>query len=132
MSIVKNIGDYLHAVKAAVQNKDKIIEALRISAAIKNKVELKHDIEITDEVVAEIMRRKDICRECPFNSDNARKLGIYDSPLPYTNCIHCSCRIGYDNSKEYCASCSCGLSVFNANNPDKAVPLKWGPIVQKK
>lgn len=132
MSIVKNIGEYLHAIKAAAQNGDKIIEALRISAAIKNKVELRHDVEITDEAIAEIMRRKDICKECPFNSDNARKLGIYDSSLPYTNCIHCSCRICGDNTKEYCLSCQCGLAIFNQHNPDKAVPLKWEAYVPIK
>ena len=51
---IKSIGEYVNAVKLGIQNGDKIIEALTIGAQVKNG-------KITDEALAEIWRRKDIC-----------------------------------------------------------------------
>lgn len=113
------LKDYLSIVKAGIKNGDKIIEALTVSAQVKNG-------EITDEALAEILRRKDICASCPFNSANAAKLTGYSSHIPYQHCILCICRIGGEDTKEYCLSCNCGISELNKRNPHlPETPLKW-------
>jgi len=121
MSIGKTIHEYLDMVKNGVKNGDKIIEAIRTSAKIKEGLS-----EVSEEAIAEIMRRKDICAICPFNSRNAKKERGYSSSLPFEHCTQCQCRIGYDDSKEYCLSCQCGLSEWNRRNPElEPMKLKW-------
>lgn len=139
MSIIKSIGEYLTVVKRAVQNGDKIIEAIRTSAAVKRKKELIElglpvdEFEISDEAVAEIMRRKEICAVCPFNSANAKILRNYSSDIPYQHCVLCSCKIGGNSSKEYCLSCKCGADAWNKRNPDlPKIDLKWDSFVETK
>ena len=128
MKIVKAIGEYLNMVKNGVKNGDKIIEALWVSAQMK---ENNVGSTITEEAVAEILKRKDICATCPFNSRNASKERSYTSTLPFEHCTLCKCRIGYDDSKEYCLSCNCGIEAWNQRNPDKpAQPLKWTAFKQ--
>jgi hypothetical protein len=123
MTGIKSIGEYLTAVKRGIQNGDKIVESMWIAAQIK-----KGNETITEGAIAEIMRRKDICVQCPFNSANAKKAGTYNSSLPYEHCILCSCRIGGDDTKEYCLSCECGVSVWNKNHPPtQQMQVKWGP-----
>lgn len=128
MNAVKSIGEYLNAVKLGIQNGDKIIEALTISTQAKNG-------KISDEALAEIWRRKDICETCPFNSKNAKAAKTYNSSLPYEHCILCKCRVGYDDSKEYCLSCTCGVQVWNEQNPNQKMEVKWesfDPTIDKK
>jgi hypothetical protein len=125
MNPIKTLSEYLVAVRNGIQNGDKIIEGLMIAAQVRNK-------EISDEALAEILRRKDICSSCPFNSKNAKEAKTYNSSLPYEHCILCSCRIGYDDSKEYCLSCNCGVTVWNKNHPDKKMEVKWTAFENNK
>lgn len=123
MNILKNVGEYVRMVKDGIKNGDKIIEAMKISAVLKDG---NKDHKITDEAIAEILRRKDICAVCPFNSRNAKEQRGYTSALPFEHCTLCKCRIGYDDSKEYCLSCNCGMEAWNERNPDKTpLELKW-------
>ena len=84
------------------------------------------------EAVAEIMRRKDICAVCPYNSKNCEAHGMLPLDVDFEHCIHCTCRIGGDDTKEYCLSCNCGLTVWNKNNPDNQIPVKWVAFEEKK
>lgn len=121
MSLIKKLSTYLDIVKQGIRNKDQIIEALGVSAAVKNG-------RITSEALAVILKRRDICAACPFNSDNAIKAGIYipDEGRNFRHCILCYCRIGYDDSKEFCLSCNCGARSWNERNPDKPpMEVKW-------
>lgn len=120
---IKAIGEYVKMVKDGVANGDKIIEALSISAQVKNET-------ISDEALAEIWRRKDICAACPFNSRNAKTAKTYNSSLPFEHCILCKCRIGYDDSKEYCLTCTCGVQVWNEKNPTQQMEVKWEAFEQ--
>lgn len=120
MSIVKTISEYLDLVKKGIANKDKIIEAIKTASEIKNNTG-----EISDEAIAEIIRRKEICANCEFNSKNAKEIFGYKSHIPYVHCVQCSCRIGGDDTKEYCLSCNCGLTEYNKNNPNDIRALKW-------
>lgn len=116
------LKDYLHIVKEGIKNKDKIIEALVVSSQVKNN-------NVEPEALAEILKRKEICASCPFNSDNAAKLSGYKVPLGYgTHCILCICRIGGEDTKEYCLSCNCGINELNKRNAKIGIPpqpLKW-------
>lgn len=123
-SILKTVKDYTEAVINGITNGDKIIEALIISAKVKN-----GSGEITPEELAEILRRKEICESCQFNSKNATAKGTYSSTLAYTHCCLCKCRIGYEDSKEYCLSCNCGAEAFNEANPHlKPIEVKWTAV----
>ena len=123
-NLLKKIKDYTEAVINGINNGDKIIEALIIATKVKN-----GSGEITPEELAEILRRKELCEECQFNSKNANKTGLYSSELAYTHCTLCKCRIGYDDSKEYCLSCNCGADAFNkANLHLKPIEVKWTAV----
>jgi hypothetical protein len=110
--------DYLGLVLNGIKNGDKIIEAMVVSSQIKNGTAMAEEI-------AEIMKRKEICANCPFNSKNAAAHGLQKFDLPFDHCIHCKCRIGGDDTKEYCLTCNCGITEWNKRNPDKQLPLKW-------
>ena len=139
MNIIKSIGEYVELVKNGVQNGDKIIEAIRTSAKVKEQ-EKRKDLglaaevdDISDEAVAEIMKRKEICAGCPFNSKNTAKLRNYSSVLPFTHCTLCKCRIGENDSKEYCLSCTCGAESWNNRNPHlPPMELKWTAFETKQ
>lgn len=138
MNIIKSIGEYAELVKKGVQNGDKIIEGIRVSAKIKEQKKrealgLPHlENEISDEAVAEIILRKELCANCEFNSKNAEKLRDYSSSIPFTHCTLCKCRIGEDNSKEYCLSCNCGMEAWNNRNPHlPPMELKWRAFEKK-
>lgn len=120
MSVIKTISDYVQIVKRGIENKDQIIEAIRTSSEIKNKTG-----EVSDEAIAEIMMRKDICANCEFNSKNAKVIFNYDSNIPFQHCIKCLCRIGGEDSKEYCLSCQCGMTEHNKQFPNDQKPLRW-------
>lgn len=125
MTLGKAIKEYLDLVKNGIKNRDQIIEGIRNAAAVKEGNPI-----ITDEMVAEIMRRKDICAACPFNSEHAKKRG-YESSLPFQHCTLCKCRIGAEDSKEYCLSCECGMKAWNLMNPDlPPMELKWKAFIQ--
>jgi hypothetical protein len=116
---MKLFTEYLELVRNGIKNGDKIIEALMVSAQVKNG-------KISDEALAEIMRRKEICAGCQFNSDNAKRDRNYNSYLPFTHCTLCKCRIGGNDTKEYCLTCNCGALAWNERNPDKKpMELKW-------
>lgn len=120
------LKDWITVVKNGILNGDKIIEAMIVAAKVKN-----GSADISAEAIAEIMKRKEICKTCPFNSENAPKHGLAIFDLPFTHCIFCKCRIGADDSKEYCLSCQCGITEWNKHNPDKELSLKWDSFEQK-
>lgn len=116
------IKDYLRIIRDGIKNGDKIIEALIVSAKVKNG-------NINDEALAEIMKRKELCASCPFNSIIAKEQRGYEDPAPLKgvpHCILCRCRIQGNDTKEYCLSCNCGMQAWNERNPDKKpMELKW-------
>lgn len=139
MSVKKTIKEYLEVVRNGIVNGDKIIEALRVSAQLKEIKDRQEegistdDIHISDEAIAEIMRRKDLCAGCEFNSENRKKITNYSSSLGFTHCTLCKCRIGYEDSKEYCLSCECGMAAWNKRNPElPQMKLKWEAFKENK
>jgi predicted nucleic acid-binding Zn ribbon protein len=116
---MSKIKDWLTVVKAGVKNGDKIVEAIWVSTQIKN------EGQVSVEAVAEIMKRKEICASCPYNSKNAPEHGLTALDVPFQHCIFCACRIGGDDTKEYCLSCNCGIKEYNKRNPETPMELKW-------
>lgn len=118
------IKDYLTVVKNGIANGDKIIESIWVSTQVKNGT-------VSEKAVAEIMKRKEICAGCPFNSLNAAANGMKPLDVSFQHCILCTCRIGGDDTKEYCLSCKCGISEYNRQHPDKPLPLKWEAFTEE-
>lgn len=122
---MNSISDYLKLVKAGIQNGDKIISALAVAAQVKNG-------RISAEALAEILRRKDICSSCPFNSKNVTDKSLLNPAVTFKEyCVHCLCRLGGNNSKEYCLKCTCGISEYNKKHPETPMELKWEPFIEK-
>lgn len=119
------IKDYISLVVNGLKNGDKIIEAMVVGAQVKNG-------SASTEEIAEIMKRKEICAACPFNSKNAAAHGLKAHDLPFEHCIHCKCRIGGSDTKEFCLTCNCGITEWNKRNPDQQMPLKWKAIRNEK
>lgn len=120
------IKDYLNIVRAGIKNGDKIIESLVVASQVKNGT-------ASEGAIAEILRRKEICANCPFNSKNAKRDRGYNSSIPFEHCTLCLCRIGADDSKEACLSCTCGINEWNKRNQDKPpMEVKWGPYTETK
>lgn len=72
-----------------------------------------------------IIGRRLICSQCPYNSVNAVKLGIYKTERTDPHCIHCGCNIKY---KTAALTEDCGISVYNEEHQDNPMPLKWNKI----
>lgn len=138
MSLIKGIGEYVNMVKNGVKNGDKIIEGIRTAALVKEQTKRNDlgetgDVIISDEAIAEIMKRKDLCASCEFNSRNAKAQRNYSSSLPFEHCTLCKCRIGYEDGKEYCLSCNCGILAWNERNPTlPPMELKWTAFEENK
>ena len=119
MSLIKTINEYVNLVKNGIKNKDQIIEGLIKGAAVKNG-------EVNEIDLAEILKRKDICASCPFNSAIGIANGTYRSNLPFQHCQLCQCRIGGEDTKEYCLSCNCGAEAYNKMYPHlPALEVRW-------
>lgn len=111
------IMEYLKLIPTVIENKEKIIEG------IANNIKSNFGTLPEDEQ-KEIARRQLICKECPFNSSNA----VSNPALNYKSnrfdehCIHCGCNIQLKTSS---LLSNCGIEIYNANHPDKQIPLRW-------
>ena len=68
-----------------------------------------------------IMKRRDTCNTCEFNSKNAKLIG-YETEREDYHCSMCGCPIA---SRTASLLSNCGIEVWNAENPDHIMPLKW-------
>lgn len=104
-------------IKLFLQNYKNIFEG--IFTVIKFQFLKKEDKE-------EIRRRRKICAECIFMSENYKKLG-YKSNRPDKHCSLCQCNIFL---KTACLGCNCGIEKYNKEN-NTNTELKWKAIKQK-
>lgn len=113
--MLNRIKEYISLLPRIIKNADLIAEG------VINKL---NESSLTENEKFEIVKRKLICEECPFNSKNA----VHIKELNYKteriddHCIQCSCNI---DLKTHSLESRCGLSVYNAKNPNNQVPLKW-------
>ena len=113
--MLKAIKEYISLLPRVIDNAELIAEG------ILNKL---NESSLSEEEKFEIVRRSLICKECPFNSENASKIKDlnYKSDRPDAHCIHCGCNI---ELKTHSLASKCGISVYNTKNPTKQIPLKW-------
>ena len=107
--------EYIKLIPTAIQNADKIVEGVIANT------KLKHGNLPPDEV-EEIIRRRVICKACPYMSENAKKAGITTSKRPDEFCIQCNCNIDYKTSS---LTSNCGIEMYNKRNPRNPIELKW-------
>lgn len=78
---------------------------------------------LPEDQVEVIVRRRLICSECPFMSENAKKLSNYKSSREDKHCILCSCPI---ISKTASLDSICGAKYYNDTHVDKPqLEVKW-------
>lgn len=111
------IKDYINLIPNALKNSDKIVEG------IINKVKMDLGV-LSKEEQDEVIRRRLICADCPFTSSNAvanKSLG-YSTDRIDEHCVHCGCNIELKTSS---LQSNCGIEVWNRDNPDSKIDLKW-------
>lgn len=114
------ITEYIKALGEAIKHPQLVIEGW-INDAKLNRGDLKSD------EMAEVLRRRAICEECPFFSVNAVKDGNYITQRQDPHCIQCGCPIA---KKTASLESSCGIEIYNRKNKDNQIPLKWGPFIK--
>lgn len=111
---MSSITEYLKLLPLAWKNRDKIVEGV-ITKVKQNIGTLPEDEE------QEIIRRNIICTICPFMSTNAKKEGYKTDRLD-DFCTLCNCSLILKTSS---LSSDCGASIWNEDNPDDQIPLRW-------
>jgi len=120
---MSKLSEYLALIPKALPNSKEII------IGIMKAVELKYNLLPEDEK-SEIVKRRIICKECPFNSNNAKiseeyfiLMGKnYDTDREDEHCSFCGCGL---NTRTSSLTSNCGIETWNDNNPTKKLSLKW-------
>lgn len=120
------IKEYFKLIGKGIENFDSVL------AGIVNDVKLKFG-HIQPEIQDEIIRRRLICKTCPFNNENATTSQefktinngqVYKDLANRTDlhCAICHCNVDYKTAS---MMEKCGLSYYNDLNPNNKLPLKW-------
>ena len=114
---LKGVKEYFQMIPAIAQNLPKIWEGTV------NQVKESFHMLAEDEQ-AEIIRRRIICAECPFNSSNAVVQLGYESSRIDEHCIMCGCTIA---RKTASLASNCGIDACNATplDPDSHCKNKY-------
>lgn len=121
---MSKLSEYITLIPGALANTPSIIKA------VTNEVMLKYD-KLPEEEKKVIVERRLICNECPFNSVNA-KTSVefksltghhYETAREDVHCSFCGCNTDTRTSG---LDKPCGIQTWNANNPTRKLPLKWG------
>lgn len=107
--------EYLKLLPEGFKNRDLVFEGLV------NKVKEKFKL-LPEDQQEEIIRRRVICEACPFNSENAKELTGFKTDRIDKFCIHCNCNLELKTSS---LQSKCGIDIWNRNNPEEQMPLKW-------
>jgi len=94
------LNEYLTMVKKGLPKLDNIIEGWV------NDIKLQKG-ELPEEEVIEILKRREICHTCPFNSENAKTSEDYFTTF----------KENYKTEREelHCSVCSCGIKKKTAS-----------------
>lgn len=114
---MSKLTEYLKLIPTAAKNLNKIGEGLI------NDTLLKHG-KLSKDEEEEILRRREICKSCPFMSENAKSNPNlnYKTAREEEHCIQCGCPI---NTKTAALSVNCGIETYNSKNQNNKLPLKW-------
>lgn len=110
--------EYIKLIPRGIKNLDKVVEGLTNQVRIELGTIPQDDLEI-------IVGRRLICGECPYLSTNAVKLGLYTTDRTDEHCTHCGCPI---STRTASLDSDCGIEVYNKDNPDSPLKLKWEKV----
>lgn len=120
---MSKLTEWIKLVPKVLKNPDKVLEGWI------NDIKLEHG-DLSEDKIEEILRRRAICFECPFNSEKAKTSEEYKSlygknyqiQLEELHCSVCSCFI---DKKTASLSSDCGLNYYNEKHPNNKQNLKW-------
>lgn len=120
---MSKLSEYISLFPKGIKNADKIF------AGIIKSVQLEHG-KLPDREKEEIIRRRVICQNCPFNSVNARTSEEYIeltgkhyvTERHSLHCSFCGCPI---KTKSSSLNSDCGITTWNEKHPEKQLELKW-------
>lgn len=115
--------EYLKLIPRGLPNSKQILESIVTDVQMRLG-------KLPEKEQSEIIRRRLICATCPFMSKNAttsleytRLTGkSYITKRDDAHCSFCGCEL---NMRTRALSSNCGIEVWNKNNPDNTLPLKW-------
>src|SRR5687768_15479394 len=115
--------EYLNLIPRGLPNSKQILESIITDVQIRLG-------KLPEKQQEEIIRRRVICKGCPFMSKNAktsfeyvRLTGkSYKTKRDDEHCSFCGCEL---NMRTRSLNSSCGIETWNKNNPDNILPLKW-------
>jgi hypothetical protein len=115
--------EYANLVQKGVKNLPQILDGAR------TKVMQKFNMLEKDEQ-KEIVRRMDICLQCPYNSENATNGDAYKNLFgrkyqhhrPDLHCSLCGCNLELKTSS---LDSACGGRSHNENYPKAPVEVRW-------
>ena len=110
------ITEYIQLIPRVLKNRVNIVEG------IINSVKLEFNT-LPKEEQDEIIRRRLICKSCPFMSENAKNdvNQNYKTDRLDEHCSMCKCNIQLKTSS---LESNCGIEYYNENNDNK-LELKW-------
>lgn len=120
---MSQIAEYIKLIPSAIPNADKIVKSIVTDVQFKMG-------NLSEDKKAELVRRRVICKGCPFMSLNAKTSEEYKSltgehyktSRKEEHCAMCGC--GTKNKTASFES-NCGLESWNKDHPNNEQPLKW-------
>lgn len=115
--------EYIKLLPEGLKNAPSVVEG------IVNNVKLEFGT-LDEDKKEEIVRRRVICKGCPFMSENAKSSKEYKELLgsSYTSdrtdehCTFCGCPL---ETRTASLTKPCGISSWNKNHKDNTLTLKW-------
>lgn len=113
--------EYIKLLPKALPNIGQIIESYTNQVKMELGTIPEEDLEV-------IVGRRLICSECPYMSENARKMGVYAGHQNFPHCTFCGCPI---STRTASLDAGCGIEEFNIKNLNNQIPLKWEAVKPK-
>lgn len=115
--------EYLKLIPKGFPNSKQILESIATDVQMRLG-------RLPKEQQDEIIRRRVICKMCPFMSTNAKTSFEYKyiTGEHYTtqrndeHCTFCGCEL---HMRTRALSSNCGIEAWNKDNPKNQIPLKW-------
>ena len=119
---MSKLSEYLKLIPGGVKNISKVLEGLLNDVSLATLPENKR---------AEIVKRRAICSECPFMSENAKTSPEYrlitgsegyKTARTDNHCTMCGCPI---KTRTASLEANCGIEKYNISHPNSPLELKW-------
>lgn len=113
------LSEYLKLIPLGLKNPKEVLQGFM------NKLNLEN---LSQDVKEEIARRRLICAQCPFMSENAKLIANFKTERSESFCTLCSCPI---KTKTASLISACGAKTYNERHPDNEQEVKWLPYDSK-